>query len=100
MSATASEAILTKIGISAKRHTQENIITKNVYDTGELHRTIDYHVGIAGKAVDVGSPKNYAKFPELGTIKMKARPFLRPAILDNAKEYRTIAENELKRPGN
>lgn len=85
------EAALIKIGIAAKRNIQGVIVDKDIYDTGELHRTIDYSVRQGDKLVDVGSPKNYAPFQEVGTRFMPARPFIRPGILDNTEEYKNIA---------
>ena len=43
----------------------------------------------------IGSAVKYAPFVELGTYKMTARPFLRPAVEDHAVEYREIIEREL-----
>lgn len=90
------EAALTKIGIAAKRNIQQVIIDKDIYDTGELHRTIDYQVDVPDERVDVGSPKNYAVFQELGTSRQPARPFIRPGILDNTNEYRDIVAETIK----
>lgn len=91
----AQEAALIKIGIAAKRNIQGVIIEKDIYDTGELHRTIDYTVRASDKAVDIGSPKNYAPFQELGTVRQRARPFIRPGITDNIDEYKDIAGQEI-----
>lgn len=89
------EAALIKIGIAAKHNVQQVIIDKGVYDTGELHRTIDYNAREADKAVDIGSPKDYAVFNELGTVKMPARPFVSPGILDNVNEYKNIVADTI-----
>jgi HK97 gp10 family phage protein len=59
--------------------------------TGKLQRGIDYEVDARGDAVEgrVGELKGdkggafYAYFKELGTSKMAATPFLRPAVFDN-----------------
>lgn len=91
----AKSAALIKVGTAAKHNIQDVIIEKDIYDTGELHRTIDWGAdGVIGKipedSVDVGSPKDYAVFNELGTRKMTARPFIRPGIMDNMDEYKEI----------
>lgn len=85
------EAALTKIGIAAKQNAQKIILEKDIVDTGELLRTMDYNVRTGDKAVDIGSPKNYAVFQEMGTVKQSARPFLAPAILNNIGQYQQIA---------
>ena len=48
------------------------------------------------KAVYIGTNVEYSSYVELGTIKMDAQPFLKPAVADHANEYRKIIENELK----
>ena len=47
-------------------------------------------------AAYIGTNVEYAPYQELGTIHMKAQPFLKPAVADHANEYRKIIENELK----
>lgn len=48
------------------------------------------------KAVYIGTNVEYAPYVCLGTIHMKAQPFLKPAVADHANEYRKIIEKELK----
>lgn len=66
--------------------------------TGFTKRDISYKVFVDGNdvigAVGVfkGSKAWYARFPEFGTSRMAARPFLRPAIWENkAKIMKLIA---------
>ena len=47
-------------------------------------------------AVYIGTNVEYAPYQELGTIHMKAQPFLKPAVAANANKYRKIIEDELK----
>lgn len=44
----------------------------------------------------VGNPVEYSSFLENGTSRTKARPTLRPAILDSREDLKKIAEQELK----
>lgn len=46
--------------------------------------------------VMVGSNVHYAPFVELGTYKMDAKPYLRPAFENNAEGFKTIVEDILK----
>ena len=50
--------------------------------TGTLRRSITWKPGIDGVSpyVDIGSNVLYAPYVELGTSRMAARPFLRPAL--------------------
>jgi HK97 gp10 family phage protein len=50
--------------------------------TGRLRSSITWRLGEDAKGVyaDVGTNVHYAPFVELGTTRMRARPFLRPAL--------------------
>jgi phage gpG-like protein len=50
--------------------------------TGRLRGSITWRLGfdVAGPYADVGSAVLYAPYVELGTSRMEARPFLRPAL--------------------
>lgn len=63
-------------------------------DTGNLRNSIT-HRQLDGDTEIVGSAVEYAPYQELGTRKMKAQPYLRPAIENHIQEYKHVAENEL-----
>lgn len=44
----------------------------------------------------IGNPVEYSSFLENGTSKMRARPTLKPAIMENREKLKNIAEKELK----
>lgn len=44
----------------------------------------------------IGTNVEYAPYVELGTSKMKAQPYLRPAIEEHIDEYKSIIEDYLK----
>ena len=60
-------------------------------DTGNLRNSITHEVDAY-----IGTNVEYAPYQELGTIHMKAQPFLKPAVADHANTYRKIIEDELK----
>lgn len=65
-------------------------------DTGNLRNSITHDVDDGGPAAYIGTNVEYAPYVCLGTIHMKAQPFLKPAVNDHKDEYRKILENSLK----
>ena len=65
-------------------------------DTGNLRNSITHDVDDGETAAYIGTNVEYAPYQELGTIHIKAQPFLKPSVADHANEYRKIIENELK----
>ena len=65
-------------------------------DTGNLRNSITHEVDDGESAVYIGTNVEYAPYQELGTIHIKAQPFLKPAAADHANEFRKIFENEMK----
>ena len=83
---------LEKCGLTAERFAKKLA----PYDTGNLRNSITHEVDDGEPAVYIGTNVEYAPYQELGTINMTANPFLKPAVAENANEYRKIIENELK----
>ena len=65
-------------------------------DTGNLRNSITHDVDDGEPAAYIGTNVEYAPYVCLGTIHMKAQPFLKPAANDHKDEYRKILENSLK----
>ena len=65
-------------------------------DTGNLRNSITHDVDDGESAAYIGTNVEYAPYVCLGTIHMKAQPFLKPAVADHANTYRKIIEKELK----
>lgn len=63
---------------------------------GSYSGTAPEEGGANKSAVYIGTNVEYAPYQELGTIHMKAQPFLKPAVADHANTYRKIIEKELK----
>lgn len=93
------------IGMTAESNAKQEI-TKAVYDTpesksgyvrtGRLRNSISYGVDTDEPAVYIGSNVEYAPYVELGTSKMMARPFLKPAVENYAREYKDLLEQAMK----
>ena len=63
---------------------------------GSYSGTAPEESGANKSAVYIGTNVEYSIYVELGTIKMDAQPFLKPAVADHANTYRKIIEKELK----
>lgn len=83
---------LEKIGLVAEGYAKKLAPV----DTGNLRNSITHEVDDEEPTAYIGSNVSYAVYQELGTVNMKAQPFLKPAVTDHASEYRKIIENELK----
>lgn len=52
--------------------------------------------GVPSDAVYIGTNVEYAVYQELGTSKMSAQPFLKPAVVNHKAEYKKMAESFLR----
>lgn len=120
----ALENGLTAIGMTAEGHAKRKITSYPAVDTGRLRNSITFAIsgekantttytdnnkgvynysGTAPddkeKAVYIGTNVEYGKHVELGTSKMEARPFLKPAATEHSEEYKRIMEAALKSAG-
>lgn len=110
--------ILESWGLNAERHAKRDEITPKVYDipqspsyqrTGRLRGSITY--ALKGKhsipdapatgadgvtdtpdeyTVVVGTNVEYAPYVELGTSKMRPRPFIEPSVANYIDEYKKL----------
>ena len=91
------------IGLTAESNAKREV-NKAVYDTpespnykrtGRLLNSISYAVDTDEPAVYIGSNVEYAPYVELGTSKMRARPFLKPAVEKYAGEYQDLLKQAM-----
>ena len=82
---------LERIGLQAEGYAKDLCPV----DTGNLRNSITHTSD--GKAAYIGTNVTYGKYVELGTVKMAAQPFLRPAAADHGETYRNIVKDELSR---
>ena len=86
----AMERALEKIGMVGEAYAKEECPV----DTGTLRNSISHAVD--DNTAIIGTNVEYAPYVELGTSKMDAQPYLRPAVENHVKEYKEIAKGELK----
>ena len=61
--------------------------------TGNLKSSIAYDAD--DRMVIIGSDVTYASYVEEGTVNMRPRPYLRPAIMDHLEEYRRVIRDAM-----
>ena len=95
--------ILEALGLKAEGNAVDEA-NKLIYDqpespnyirTGRLKNSIS-HWDDGKTAAYVGTNLKYAPYVELGTKRMKARPFLRNSVTEYADDYKRIIEDGLK----
>jgi len=86
------EQALIAIGLTAESYAKRDCPV----DTGRLRNSITNAVEVGEQSVYIGSNVEYAAFVELGTSRMKARPYLKPAATQHTSEYKSLAEQALK----
>ena len=79
---------LTAVGMTAEGHAKKNCPV----DTGRLRNSISTAVDDSEEAAYIGTNVEYAPYVELGTSRMAARPFLKPAATEHGEEYKAIAK--------
>lgn len=87
----AVERALTRIGLEAEGYAKKECPV----DTGNLRNSITYEVVQSEKAVYIGTNVEYAAYVELGTVRTKAKPYLKPAATEHSTVYKRIMEEEM-----
>lgn len=86
----AKERALERIGLRAERIAK----SKCPVDTGRLRNSISH--ASEGDSAYIGTNVEYAPYVELGTKRMSAKPYLRPAATEHSDEYKRIVMSEMK----
>lgn len=117
----ALDRALIRIGLSAEGYAKKALTTQGAVDTGLLRNSITFAVtgenanigaykadkgdgsgSYSGsipsekrKAVYIGTNVEYAAYVELGTVRTKAKPYLKPAATEHSTVYKRIMEDEM-----
>lgn len=92
---------LEKVGLAAEANAKIEI-TKVVYDTpqspsykrtGRLRNSLSHATD--SSAAYIGTNVEYAAYVEFGTVSMKPRPYIKPAVLDHIEEYKEIVRSTM-----
>jgi phage gpG-like protein len=86
--------ILVAWGIKWQELATKIIVTKRLVDTGRLKNSMDYKV--KESKVIVGTVVEYAAQHELGLNGHRARPFIKPSLMDYKASYASIAKGILE----
>ena len=79
---------LLAIGMNAESYAKKSLTDQRAVDTGRLRNSVTHEEDAT--SVQVGTNVEYAPYIELGTYKMRARPYIKPAIADHIQEYKEI----------
>lgn len=82
---------LEMIGLQAEGYAK----MKCPVDTGRLRNSITHRFANGEDAEYIGTNVEYGAYVELGTSKMAARPFLKPAATNHTSEYKAIFQSVL-----
>ena len=63
-------------------------------DTGRLRNSISHAVD--NNAAYIGTNVDYAVYVEMGTVKTRAQPYLKPAIVDHTDQYQEIVNKAIR----
>lgn len=63
-------------------------------DTGRLRNSITHATD--DEAAYIGTNVEYAVYVEMGTVKTRAQPYLKPAAADHVNEYQEILKNAMR----
>ena len=81
--------------IEVNKQVYDTAPSENYVRTGDLRKFITSTVD--GNSAIVGDGIEYAPYVELGTQKMKARPFIKPALTNYLESYKKILTDTLSK---
>lgn len=85
------EQAMEAVGLQAERHAKEECPV----DTGRLRNSISHSA--SGNSAYIGTNVEYAPYVEMGTSRMGAQPYLKPAATEHGEEYKQIVKTYLQK---
>ena len=82
---------LEAVGLQGETNAKMEITAVGAVDTGRLRNSLTHATD--EDSAYIGTNVEYATYVEMGTSKMKARPYLEPAVTNHVDEYRELVEN-------
>lgn len=101
---SGAESVLAKLDKLADKNAVARIVAQNgaelqqkaqrksPVDTGTLRRSIRLDIEDGGMTAEVSANTEYAAYVEYGTRFMAAQPFLRPALAEQAEQFKSDLE--------
>ena len=86
---------LEAVGLQGEANAKMEITAVGAVDTGRLRNSLTHATD--EDSAYIGTNVEYAPYVEMGTYKMKARPYLEPAVTEHVDEYRELVENFMKK---
>lgn len=81
------KAAVRKHGASLQRKAMSNAVFTKGYSTGATKRSITLTMGNGGLSAKVAAGTHYSGYVEVGTRKMEAQPFIKPALDSIMEEF-------------
>lgn len=86
----AIERALEEVGLAAEGYAK----LACPVDTGRLRNSISHTQD--DRAAYIGTNVEYGPYVEFGTSRQRAKPYIKPAVVDHVDEYKKIVERNLK----
>lgn len=74
-------------GATLQRKMERNAVFTRGYATGTTKKSIGLEIKDGGFAAEVGPETAYSPYVELGTRRMEAQPFIRPAYYEQKETF-------------
>lgn len=81
--------VVRRNGSELQKKMQTKADFKMGYQTGTTKRSIGLEINDSGMTADVGPETEYAPYLEYGTRFMEAQPFVRPALEEQAVQFKS-----------
>lgn len=88
--------VVRKNGADLQRKIQRNADFKKGYQTGETKRSVGLDIINGGMTVEAGPTTDYSPYLEIGTRFMDKQPFVKPALEEQEKDFKSDMQKLVK----